>query len=112
MKGKVVRAMVRNEDERAHALRHMGAEVVVGDLLEPADVSGSSAAVGGSTSACPIRRLLGSDHDYGGGRSGTWSQRSGQHVADDRSPRWHSEHHAEPQQRQHSPSANVCLIHR
>jgi len=32
--GKAVRAMVRNEDQRAHALRDMGAEVVVGDLLD------------------------------------------------------------------------------
>src|ERR1044071_749842 len=32
--GKAVRAMVRTEDERAHALRDMGAEVVVGDLLD------------------------------------------------------------------------------
>src|SRR5215475_10858206 len=32
--GKLVRAMVRNEDERAQALRDMGAEVVVGNLLE------------------------------------------------------------------------------
>jgi uncharacterized protein YbjT (DUF2867 family) len=28
--GKLVRAMVRNDDERAQALRDMGAEVVVG----------------------------------------------------------------------------------
>src|SRR6185312_686073 len=32
--GKAVRAMVRAEDERAQALRDMGAEVVVGDLLD------------------------------------------------------------------------------
>jgi uncharacterized protein YbjT (DUF2867 family) len=32
-KGKAVRAMVRTEDERAQTLRDMGAEVVVGDLL-------------------------------------------------------------------------------
>src|SRR5262249_28288401 len=32
--GKAVRAMVRNEDERAQALRDKGAEVVVGDLLD------------------------------------------------------------------------------
>lgn len=32
--GKAVRAMVRQEDERARALRDMGAEVVVGDLLD------------------------------------------------------------------------------
>jgi uncharacterized protein YbjT (DUF2867 family) len=31
---KAVRAMVRSEDERAQALRDMGAEVVVGDLLD------------------------------------------------------------------------------
>jgi uncharacterized protein YbjT (DUF2867 family) len=32
--GKAVRAMVRTEDQRAEALRNMGAEVVVGDLLD------------------------------------------------------------------------------
>jgi uncharacterized protein YbjT (DUF2867 family) len=32
--GKAVRAMVRKEDERAQALRDMGAEVVVGNLLD------------------------------------------------------------------------------
>ena len=32
--GRVVRAMVRHEDHRAQALRNMGAEVVVGDLLD------------------------------------------------------------------------------
>ena len=32
--GKVVRAMVRNEDERAQVLRALGAEVVVGNLLD------------------------------------------------------------------------------
>ena len=32
--GQAVRAMVRNEDERAKALRDMGAEVVVGNLLD------------------------------------------------------------------------------
>jgi uncharacterized protein YbjT (DUF2867 family) len=37
-RGLRVRAMVRTEDDRARALRAAGAEVVVGDLLEPADV--------------------------------------------------------------------------
>jgi len=32
--GKAVRAMVRNEDQRAQALRDMGAEVVAGNLLD------------------------------------------------------------------------------
>src|SRR5216110_2429444 len=37
-RGLPVRAMVRREDDRAAALRAVGAEVVVGDLLESADV--------------------------------------------------------------------------
>jgi NAD(P)H dehydrogenase (quinone) len=37
-RGLPVRAMVRREDDRAVGLRAAGAEVVVGDLLEPADV--------------------------------------------------------------------------
>jgi uncharacterized protein YbjT (DUF2867 family) len=37
-RGLQVRAMVRRDDDRAAALRATGAEVVVGDLLEPADV--------------------------------------------------------------------------
>jgi len=32
--GKAVSAMARNEDERAQALRDIGAEVVIGDLLD------------------------------------------------------------------------------
>lgn len=37
-RGLPVRAMVRREDDRAAALRAAGAEVVIGDLLEPGDV--------------------------------------------------------------------------
>jgi uncharacterized protein YbjT (DUF2867 family) len=37
-RGLSVRAMVRREDDRAASLRAAGAEVVVGDLMEPADV--------------------------------------------------------------------------
>jgi uncharacterized protein YbjT (DUF2867 family) len=37
-RGLAVRAMVHREDERAASLRAAGAEVVVGDLLDPADV--------------------------------------------------------------------------
>src|SRR5215831_7429354 len=37
-RGLRVRAMVRKEDDRAAALRNAGAEVVVGDLMEPGDV--------------------------------------------------------------------------
>lgn len=38
-KGQAVRAFVRQDDERAQALRAMGAEVFVGDLLDIADVA-------------------------------------------------------------------------
>ena len=34
-----VRALVHHEDERAEALRALGAEVIVGDLLRPPDVA-------------------------------------------------------------------------
>jgi uncharacterized protein YbjT (DUF2867 family) len=37
-RGTTVRAMVRRDDERADALRDLGAQVVVGDLTEPGDV--------------------------------------------------------------------------
>jgi len=42
--GRTVRAMVRNEDERAQALRNIGAEVVVGNLL---DLDSMHRAIGG-----------------------------------------------------------------
>jgi len=37
-RGLPVRAMVRREDDRAATLRAAGAEVVIGDLLGPANV--------------------------------------------------------------------------
>jgi uncharacterized protein YbjT (DUF2867 family) len=37
-RGLPVRALVRRDDDRAQALRAAGAEVVIGDLLEPGDV--------------------------------------------------------------------------
>ena len=52
-RGLPVRAMVRREDDRAAGLRAAGAEVVVGDLLEPPTSIGSLADVAESTSACP-----------------------------------------------------------
>jgi uncharacterized protein YbjT (DUF2867 family) len=36
--GRTVRAMVHHDDERAEGLRALGAEVVAGDLTNPADV--------------------------------------------------------------------------
>ncbi|WP_123028213.1 NAD(P)H-binding protein [Mycolicibacterium stellerae] len=43
--GSAVRAMVRRDDDRATALREMGAEVVVGDLTNPQDVANAMAGV-------------------------------------------------------------------
>ena len=74
-----------------------GAEVVVGDLLEPTIVYrvvtgcwrvyfGMSVSAG----------YLGSDRDQFGGRLGIWSQGSGQHVPNDSFRDVHPEHHAEP----------------
>ena len=40
-----VRAMVRRDDDRAAALRRLGAEVVVGDLTNPQDVANAMAGV-------------------------------------------------------------------
>src|ERR1700731_853166 len=38
-RGRAVRAMAHHDDERADALRALGADVVVGDLTRPADVA-------------------------------------------------------------------------
>ena len=43
--GQQVRAMVRRDDDRADALRELGAEVVVGDLTNPQDVADAMAGV-------------------------------------------------------------------
>jgi hypothetical protein len=82
-RGLPVRAMVHREDDRSAALRAAGAEVVVGDLLEPADVyrvvNGCRRILLRHVHIC---QPLGSDRDNGGGRSGAWSERAGEHVAD------------------------------
>src|SRR5215208_4141988 len=71
-RGLLVRAMVHREDERAAALRAAGAEVVVGDLLAPADVL---RVVSGCRRVylwhVRVRRVPGGDHDHGGGRPGS-----------------------------------------
>ncbi|MEU0313497.1 NAD(P)H-binding protein [Nocardioides sp. NPDC006273] len=49
--GHPVRALVRQDDERAHSLRHAGDEVFVGDMLTIADVAAALKVSGASTSA-------------------------------------------------------------
>jgi uncharacterized protein YbjT (DUF2867 family) len=44
-RGRAVRAMVHHDDDRADALRALGADVVVGDLTRPADVAKALDAV-------------------------------------------------------------------
>ena len=56
-KGHRVRALVRREDERAEALRQLGAEVIQGDLT---DLSAMHRAIEGCArviSACRFRRI-------------------------------------------------------
>src|SRR5262245_37181911 len=71
-RGLPVRAMFRREDERAAALRAAGAEVVVGDLLEPADrrLSGRQRLSAGLLRHVRVRRLPGGDYHDGDGRPG------------------------------------------
>src|SRR5487761_221893 len=45
-RGQAVRAMVHHDDERADALRALGADIVVGDLTRPADVATALDSVG------------------------------------------------------------------
>ncbi|CAN7604622.1 NAD(P)H-binding protein [Duganella sp. LjRoot269] len=54
-KGRAVRAMVHSEDERSEALRKMGAEIVVGDLLEHDDVLRAVDGVNAAYLCYPVR---------------------------------------------------------
>jgi len=64
-RGLPVRAMVRREDHRAAALRTTGAKVVVGDLLEPADVYRVVRLSAGLLRHVRVRRVPGADRDRG-----------------------------------------------
>ena len=95
--GQAVRAMVRNEDERAQALRDMGAEVVVGDLL---DLDSMHRVIAGCETMyfgmSVSDDLSGRDGQCGGG--GEASRREGvhQYVADDGRADEHHRNHREP----------------
>jgi nucleoside-diphosphate-sugar epimerase len=111
-RGLPVRAMVRREDDRSAALRAAGAEVVVGDLLEPADVYrvvnscwpiyfGMSVSAGyleATVTMAAVARELGVNALVNMSQM-TVSQMSIQNTT------------PSPQQRQHCLSANVCRIH-
>jgi uncharacterized protein YbjT (DUF2867 family) len=53
--GHLVRALVRQEDERSEALRQAGAEIVVGDLLEHDDAIRATAGMDGAYLCYPVR---------------------------------------------------------
>src|SRR5215510_174986 len=57
-RGLPVRAMVRREDDRAAALRAAGAEVVVGDLLEPAFVFTTWKVLGTARATLEEKRVI------------------------------------------------------
>src|SRR5215472_15755189 len=66
-RGFPVRAMVRREDERAESLRAAGAEVLVGDLLEPGDVYRAvSGCRRGLLRHVRVRRVPRGGRDHGG----------------------------------------------
>src|SRR5262245_32223209 len=69
-RGHKVRALVRREDERAEALRRLGAEVVEGDLTDLVSMHRAIEGCGPSISECLSRRP-------------TWKPRS-------TPPRWHA----------------------
>ena len=106
-RGLPVRAMVRREDDRAAALRAAGAEVVIGDLLAPADVyrivsgcrriyfsmSVSAGYLEASVTMAAVAREIGVDALVNMSQM-TVSQMSIQNTT------------SSPQQRQHSGSAN------
>ena len=95
--GKAVRAMVRTEDQRAQALRDMGAEVVVGDLL---DLDSMHRVIAGCETmyfGMSVSDDL-SGRDGQCGRGGKASRREGvhQYVADDARADEHYRNHPEP----------------
>jgi len=110
--GKAVRAMERKEDERAQTLRDMGAEVVVGHLLDLEAMHrvivgcemmyfGMSVSAGyleATVTMAAVARELGVNALVNMSQR-TVSQMSIQNTS------------PSPQQRQHWLSANVCLIH-
>src|ERR1700743_3253005 len=53
--GHAVRALVHTEDERADALRALGAEVMLGDLLEHDDAIRATQGVNGAYLCYPVR---------------------------------------------------------
>jgi nucleoside-diphosphate-sugar epimerase len=82
-RGKAVRAMVRNEDERAQALRDMGAEVVIGDLL---DLDSMHKAIAGCETmyfGMSVRIPIWPRRSTGGGSEASRCEGVHQYVADD-----------------------------
>jgi uncharacterized protein YbjT (DUF2867 family) len=110
--GKAVRAMERKEDEHAQALRDMGAEVVVGNLLDLEamhrvivgcemmyfSMSVSAGYLEATVTMAAVARERGVNALVNMSQR-TVSQMSIQNTS------------PSPQQRQHWLSTNVCLIH-
>ena len=102
-RGHKVRALVRREDERAEALRRLGAEVVTGDLTDLASMHHAIEGCRRIYFGMSVSRGLPGSHDQHR-RSGAPSRRRGfrEHVADDG--------HADEHQRDHQqPTAQAAL---
>jgi uncharacterized protein YbjT (DUF2867 family) len=107
-RGEAVRAMVHREDSRADALRESGAEVIVGDLTDPADVgaamlgitrmffsmSVSAAYLEATAIVCAIARELGGVEALVNMSQMTVSQMTPTSTAESRQQRlhWLAEH--------------------
>ena len=97
-----VRAMVHREDDRANALRTAGAEVVVGDLLEPGGcLSGGQWVPSDLLRNVSVRWVSRGHPEHGGGRSPARSRRPREHVPADRFPDGSPATTPSPQHRQH-----------
>lgn len=92
-----VRAQVRTDDERATRLRTLGAEVVVGDLL---DIMAVHRAVEGCDRICFAMSVAPTYLDSGcqrcRGRKAPWREGVRQSLPDDRQRDGHLQHNREP----------------
>ena len=110
--GKAVRATVGNEDDRAQALRDMGAEVVIGDPLDLDSMHGVITGCwrvyfGMSVSAGYLEAIVTNSavaREFGVNALVNMSQMTVSEMSIQNTT-------PSPQQRQHWLNVNVCLIH-
>jgi NADPH:quinone reductase-like Zn-dependent oxidoreductase len=89
-RGRAVRAMAHHDDDRADALRALGADIVVGDLTRPADVATALDLVQRTFFSMSLAPSLprGHRHSCDGGPCRRRPGCTRRHLPDDRGPRW------------------------